>query len=177
MSGCFQESDEEMQVCNWYTMEPEAAYLSVIAIPPDGALAVDLTITIHRQVVDAEEGQEVGRFSCPNVVWCHNVAIQLQITSSAGTLKRNLVQQERPSCRDDHDRRALVAANRLPRRQERLFDSEEDGGESEMQEATRLQQKQAIQFNQWCSCCYLCIISLAIPMRMEVEDVVDLILA
>lgn len=149
MSGCFQESDEEMQVCNWYTMEPEAAYLSVIAIPPDGALAVDLTITIHRQVVDAEEG----------------------------TLKRNLVQQERPSCRDDHDRRALVAANRLPRRQERLFDSEEDGGESEMQEATRLQQKQAIQFNQWCSCCYLCIISLAIPMRMEVEDVVDLILA
>jgi hypothetical protein len=41
------------------TMEPEeAAYLSVIAIPPDGALAVDLTIPIQRQVVDAEEGQE-----------------------------------------------------------------------------------------------------------------------
>jgi hypothetical protein len=30
-------------------------------------------------VVDAEEGQEVGCLFGPNVVWRHNVAIQLQV--------------------------------------------------------------------------------------------------
>ena len=54
----------------------------VIAIPPDGTLAVDLAIPIQCQVVDCVEGQEVGSFSRPNVVWCYNIAVQLQNTSS-----------------------------------------------------------------------------------------------
>lgn len=62
------------------------AYLLVIAIPPDGTLAIDLAIPIQRQVVHAVEGQEVGWFCCPNAVWCYNVAIQLQITSSDSVL-------------------------------------------------------------------------------------------
>jgi hypothetical protein len=62
------------------------AYLLVIAIPPDGTLAIDLALPIQRQVVDAMDGQEVGLFSRPNVVWCYNIAVQLQITSSAAVL-------------------------------------------------------------------------------------------
>jgi hypothetical protein len=57
------------------------AYLVVIAIPPDGTPAIDLALPIQGQVVDAMDGQEVGLFSSPNVVWCYNIAVQLQITS------------------------------------------------------------------------------------------------
>ena len=67
-------------------MKPEA-YLPAVTIPPDGALAVDLAIPIQRQVVDAEERQEAGFLFGPNVVWRHNVAIQLQMTSSDAVLR------------------------------------------------------------------------------------------
>lgn len=64
-----------------YMLKSES-YVLIIAIPPDGTLTIDLTIPIQRQVINTEEGQKVGCFWCPNVAWCHNLAIQLQITSS-----------------------------------------------------------------------------------------------
>lgn len=61
--------------------ENEGAYLVVIAVPPDGASAVDLAGSVQCQAVDAVEDQEVGWLSRPDAVRRYDPAIQLHVPS------------------------------------------------------------------------------------------------
>lgn len=54
----------------------------VIAVPPDGASAVDLAVPVQCQAVDAVEDQEVGWLSRPDAVRRYDPAIQLHVPSS-----------------------------------------------------------------------------------------------